>query len=200
MSKKLSRRHPTFAVQMVALVMTALALLSFFLPFVSIGAKNGLGLLASLFKVSGAEGNNFSGFAGIFMFLSRDTIHESLNIGPLPTNLYLDAAFLFGALAIGFYFIRKWGTARFLIASLLNLASALSLILFPLRFTPYYAHMTKNGGQRFEAVLDDRQLVMTVKGGLIVCIILFFFSFMVNLLLYAQLKSDPMCRSAYIDD
>ena len=201
MNKLSSRRHPTFVVQMIALTLSILAVLCYFLPFANLTADKALGLLDSFFNKSNGDGSNFMGIAGILMPFSGKTIHKSLDIGPLPTNVYLLAALLFAILAVVVYFIkRKLPVARFLIASLLDLAGAVCLILFPIRFTPYYAKFTKNGGAQFETLLNEGQLVMTVKFGLILCVIFLFLAFMVNLLLYSQLKDDPLCRTSYIDD
>ena len=202
MNKLSSRRHPTFVVQMIALTLSILAVLCYFLPFANLKADKALGMLDSFVNKSDGKGSNFMGIAGILMPFSDDTIHKSLDIGPLPTNPYLIGALLFAILAVAafFIFIKKLPAGRFLIAALLDFAGAVCLIVFPLRFTPYYGKFTKNGGAQFETLLNEGQLVMTVKFGLILCVVFLFLAFMINLLLYGQLKHDPLCRTSYIDD
>ena len=196
MNKISSRRHPTFAVQMIALFLSVLTVLCFFLPFTNLRANPNkiIGWLDLFFNKGDGKGENISGFEVILMPFSGETIHDNLDIGPLPTNLYLLCALLCALLAIAVYFIKKLAVARFLIASLLNLCSTVCLILFPIRFAAYYGKYTKNGALAFTIHLQSDTLLLTILGGLIICAILMFFAFMTNLLLYSQLKYDPLCR------
>ena len=195
-----SRRHPTFAVQMIALTLSILAFISFFLPFANLKADKALAIVNSLLNKGDGKGSTFMGIEGLLMPFSNETIHESLDIGPLPTNPYLLVAFLFSILAVAVFFIKKLHVSRFLIASVLDLIGAVCLIVFPFRFAGFYGKFTKNGGEQFETLLSEGQLVMTVQFGFILCIVFLFLAFMINLLLYGQLKHDPLCRAAYIDD
>lgn len=200
MNKISSRRHPTFAVQMIALCLSILTVLCFFLPFANLRADKGLAMLDSFFNKGDGKGSNISGIEGILMPFSGETIHPQLDIGPLPTNPYLLAALFFAIFAVAVFFVKKMPVSRFLTASILDLLAGVCLIMFPVRFTPYYARFTQNGGAEFKTHLTEGQLVLTVKFGLILCVILLFLAFMTNLLLYSQLKHDPLCRTSYIDD
>lgn len=199
MNKISSRRHPTFVVQMIALTLSVLAVLCYFLPFANLKADKALGLLDSFVNKSDGKGSTFLGIEGILMPLSNDTIHKSLDIGPLPTNPYLLTALVFAMLAVAVYFVKKLTASRFLIAAILDLLAAVCLIVFPFRFTQFYGKFTKNGGAQFETLLNEGQLVMTIQFGLILCAVFLFLAFMFNLLLYGQLKHDPLCRTSYID-
>ena len=195
------RKNPAFIMRAVISFFLVIGLLCFLFPMATMmpnTADNvGMGVLEVILQIFGEkmpDPRHLSGVQLIFAFLSEDTIHENLNIGPLPCNAYILIAFLAGILAVALLWLNQKKPMHLLFSALSSLVSASLLIIFVPRFVGYYTAHTKNGGEQFGHLFADERMIVQSEPALIVAIVCFFFAFMVAFMLYFNAKNDPFFR------
>lgn len=197
---KLNARHtPDFYIRLIIVILIALAMLSFFAPFLRLSLNPSQDDFAAIIRqyllqaISGEEikPRYMTGFQMIFAFLSDETIHKNINIGPFPCNFYVLFAFLFGGAAILFTLWPRTGRRRDLVAAILSALSFAFLLVARLRFRGYYVAHTQNGGEALGNLLDAEILTVSMEPMMAVSMGLFFIAGMISVLLYAQMMYDP---------
>ena len=193
-------KNPGFIMRCVISLFLIIGLLCFLFPFTTLSANAEKEMIVLLELFLGLFGKNMpnprqlSGVQLIFAFAAEGTIHENLDIGPLPCNAYVTSAILLGIIAVVLLWLSWKRPFLSLLSSLASLASAILLILFRPRFTDYYTAYTKHGGEAFGNLLTDEYMVLSVEPALVIAIVCFFLAFMVTFMFHMNSKHDPFFR------
>ena len=172
------------------------AFICFLFPLVTI-SPNPDNLVGS-FLQGRFKGIKMNGIQLILAPFSDKTIHEFIDIGPLPCNPYIVIAAFCGLVSVVLLWLGVKHRRCNLFSGLLSLVSAVAMIFFRPRFAPFYSTYTKNGGDLVQHYYDSGFFDIIVTPALVLSAIFFFFAFMATIML-GEMLARPFSYSELQD-